>query len=118
VHFLGMRRDVPALLAASDSFVLPSLWEGLPLALVEAMAGRLPVIATRVSGTEQVMIDGKTGWVVPPGDAPALAVAMRELLADDRRAATMAASARHRATRFSAESQALELSSLFARGAA
>jgi len=118
VHFLGTRRDVPALLAASDSFVLPSLWEGLPLALVEAMAGRLPVIATRVSGTEQVMIDGKTGWVVPPGDAPALAVAMRELLADDRRAATMAASARHRATRFSAESQALELSSLFARGAA
>ena len=118
VHFLGTRRDVPALLAASDSFVLPSLWEGLPLALVEAMAGRLPVIATRVSGTEQVMIDGTTGWVVPPGDASALADAMRELLADDRRAATMAASARHRAIRFSAETQAAELSSLFERGAA
>jgi glycosyltransferase involved in cell wall biosynthesis len=118
VHFLGTRRDVPALLAASDSFVLPSLWEGLPLALVEAMAGRLPVIATDVSGTEQVMIGGRTGWVVPPGDASALAEAMRELLADDRRAATMAASARHRATRFSAECQAAELSALFERGAA
>ena len=78
VHFLGTRRDVPALLAASDSFVLPSLWEGLPLALVEAMAGDLPVIATKVSGTEQVMVDGRTGWVVPPGDASALADAMRE----------------------------------------
>jgi len=118
VHFLGTRRDVPALLAASDSFVLPSLWEGLPVALVEAMAGHLPVIATRVSGTEQVMIDGTTGWVVPPGDASALADAMLELLADDRRAATMAASARHRAPRFSAEIQAAELSTLFERGAA
>lgn len=118
VHFLGTRRDVPDLLAASDSFVLPSLWEGLPLALVEAMAGRLPVIATNVSGTEQVMIGGKTGWIVPPGDASALADAMRELLADDRRAATMAASARHRAIRFSAEAQAAELSALFERGAA
>jgi glycosyltransferase involved in cell wall biosynthesis len=118
VHFLRTRRDVPALLAASDSFVLPSLWEGLPLALVEAMAGDLPVIATRVSGTEQVMVDGRTGWVVPPGDASALADAMRELLADDRRAATMAASARHRATRYSAEAQATTLSNLFERGAA
>src|SRR4029079_1754343 len=72
VHFLGTRRDVPDLLAASDSFVLPSLWGGLPLALVEAMAGDRPIIATRVSGTEQVMVDGRTGWVVPPGDASAL----------------------------------------------
>jgi glycosyltransferase involved in cell wall biosynthesis len=118
VHFLGTRRDVPALLAASDSFVLPSLWEGLPLALVEAMAGDLPVIATRVSGTEQVMVDGRTGWVVPPGEASALADAMRELLADERRAATMAASAHLRATRFSAEAQATTLSNLFERGAA
>jgi glycosyltransferase involved in cell wall biosynthesis len=113
VHFLGTRRDVPELLAASDSFVLPSLWEGLPLALVEAMAAERPVIATAVSGTEQVMIDGTTGWVVPPGDASALADAMRELLADPARAATMAGAARHRAEGFSCTAQAQELVALF-----
>ena len=86
VHFLGSRRDVEALLAASDSFVLPSLWEGLPVALVEAMAAGIPVIATEVSGTSQVMIDGTTGWLVPPGDASALTRAIRELLARSRAA--------------------------------
>jgi glycosyltransferase involved in cell wall biosynthesis len=114
VHFLGSRRDVEALLAASDSFVLPSLWEGLSVALVEAMAAGLPVIATAVSGTRQVMIDGTTGWLVPPGDATALTRAMRELLGDPAQAAVMAAAARRRVgAQFDAVGQAEQLATLF-----
>jgi glycosyltransferase involved in cell wall biosynthesis len=119
VHLLGTRRDVPELLAASDSFVLPSLWEGLPVALVEAMASGLAVIATAVSGTRQVMIDGTTGWIVPPGDASSLAHAMIELLSDPARAAKMAVEARARVlAHFSAASQAELLATLFRRAAA
>ena len=116
IHFLGSRRDVAEILAASDSFVLPSLWEGMSVALVEAMASRLPIIATEVSGTNQVMIDGVTGRLVPPGDADALAEAMIELLANPARAATMAEAARERvAASFSAEGQAEQLAALFRR---
>jgi glycosyltransferase involved in cell wall biosynthesis len=116
VHFLGSRRDVPELLAASDSFVLPSLWEGLPVALVEAMASGLPIVATTVSGTSQVMVDGTTGWLVPPGNAPALAAAMTALLSDPVRASAMSANARERVTAcFSARGQAARLATLFLR---
>lgn len=114
IHFLGTRHDVPELLAASDFFVLPSLWEGLSMALVEAMASRLPVIATEVSGTNQVMAAGETGWLVPPGDSQQLAEAMLELLADPARAQGMATSASHRVERyFSAEKQAKDHIALF-----
>lgn len=119
VHFLGSRRDVPELLAASDSFILPSLWEGMPVALVEAMATGLPIITTAVSGTNQVMIDGVTGWMVPPGDADALAEAITHLLSDPDRAASMGAAARERvATSFGAQGQAEQLAALFRRRAA
>jgi glycosyltransferase involved in cell wall biosynthesis len=114
IHFLGSRRDVPDILKASDSFVLPSLWEGLPVALIEAMASVLPIIATRVSGTNQVMVDGLTGWLVTPGDSPALARAMTELLSDHVRAAGYASAARERvASRFSALEQAERLYGLY-----
>jgi glycosyltransferase involved in cell wall biosynthesis len=115
IHLLGTRRDVPELLAASDSFVLPSLWEGLPVALVEAMASRMPVIASAVSGTSQVMVAGVTGWVVPPGDPDALARAMVELVSDPSRAATMADAAADRSAAFSAAAQAEQLVALFRR---
>ena len=69
VAFLGTRRDVPDLLAASDAFVLPSLWEGLSLALIEAMASGLPVVATDVSGSSLAVVDGETGWLVRSGAA-------------------------------------------------
>lgn len=97
VRFLGTRRDVPALLAASDLFVLPSLWEGLPNALLEAMAAGRPIVATAVSGVGEVMEDGVEGRVVPPGDPSALAEAIEDLLGDPRRAAAMASAARERA---------------------
>lgn len=115
IHFVGTRRDVAEILTASDSFVLPSLWEGLPIALVEAMASRLPIIATDVSGTRQAMIDGATGWLVPPGDARCLAAAMSELLADGREAARRAAEARDRVeSAFHARDQARQFLELFA----
>jgi glycosyltransferase involved in cell wall biosynthesis len=114
VHFLGSRRDVDRLLAASDSFVLPSLWEGLPVALVEATAAGLPVIATDVSGSRKVVADGATGWLVPPGDPKALADAIDALLTDPARASAMGRAGRRRAReRFSAANQADQLAALF-----
>jgi glycosyltransferase involved in cell wall biosynthesis len=82
VHFLGARRDVGNLLAAMDVFVLPSLWEGLPLAMVLAMGAGVPVVATRVAGIPEVVDDGRTGLLVPPSDPEALAAALTRLLED------------------------------------
>ena len=80
VTFLGERSDVPECLAAMHLFVLPSLNEGMGRALVEAMAAGLPVVATRVGGVPAIVEDGRTGLLVPPGDAAALAAAIDELL--------------------------------------
>jgi glycosyltransferase involved in cell wall biosynthesis len=79
VHFLGTRRDLPRLYRAMDVFVLPSLWEGLPLVLLKAMAAGLPVIATRVSGAEDIIVDGANGRLIPPRQPAALARAVIEL---------------------------------------
>lgn len=95
-HFLGIREDIPELLAACDYFILPSLWEGLPMALIEAMASGLPIVATEVSGSKQVMNDGKTGLLVPPGDSHALAQALTKLISQPNFACEMANSARER----------------------
>lgn len=116
--FAGSRRDVPALLAAADSFVLPSLWEGFSVALLEAMASRLPIVATAVSGTTQVMTDGETGWLVPPGDADALAAAIKELLSDPAHADVLAGAARERVEEaFGARRQAAAYAELYRRRA-
>jgi glycosyltransferase involved in cell wall biosynthesis len=80
IHFLGVRHDIPELLAAADFFVLPSLNEGLSRAMLEAMAVGTPVIATAVGGTADILADGETGWLVPPGDPGALASAIREAM--------------------------------------
>jgi glycosyltransferase involved in cell wall biosynthesis len=82
VSLLGVRHDVPDLLAAGDLFVLASLWEGLGLVFLEAMAAGLPIVATRVSAVPEVVEDGVGGWLVPPGDAPALAAAVQAALDD------------------------------------
>jgi glycosyltransferase involved in cell wall biosynthesis len=76
VFFSGKRDDVPAILSRFDLFVLPSLSEGLPMALLEAQAAKVPVIATNVGAISEVIQNGMTGLVVPPGDATALAEAI------------------------------------------
>ncbi|QEH35847.1 Capsular glucan synthase [Aquisphaera giovannonii] len=78
VHWLGPRRDVPGLLATADLLVLASLWEGMPNAVLEAMAASRAVVATAVEGTDELVVPAETGWLVPPGDATALAAALRE----------------------------------------
>ena len=78
--FLGTREDVSELLNAFDVFVLPSLWEGLPNVVLEAMACGKPVIATSVDGTTEAVIDGETGILVPPRDPESLARAIINLL--------------------------------------
>jgi len=90
VRFCGLRRDVPAILQNLDLFVLPSLFEGLPVALLEAMAAGRPVVATRVAGSSEVIEDGVNGRLVPPADAVALAEAMAALLNDRERAEALA----------------------------
>lgn len=82
VILLGDRTDIPELLAASDVFVLPSRWEGLPLAIIEAMMAGLPVVASRVGGVPELVENGVTGFLVPSGDAAALAKTIQELLGD------------------------------------
>ena len=80
VHFLGWRDDAHAIFAALDVFLAPSLWEGFGLVFLEAMALGIPIISTRVSAIPEVIVDGHTGWLVPPGDAAAIASALREAL--------------------------------------
>lgn len=94
VTLLGLRRDVDQLLRAADLFVLPSLWEGLSIALLEAMAAALPVVATRVSGTDQVLRHGESGLVVEPRDEDALAKALQAVLDDPELGRALGARAR------------------------
>jgi len=79
VLFTGARTDIPDALAAMDIFILPSNWEGLPLALLEAMSAGLPTVAARVGGIPEVVIEGQTGLLVPPEDPQALTAAIVRL---------------------------------------
>ncbi len=84
--WLGQRDDVPELLSAADLFIHPSLVEGLPNAILEASAASLPVVAAAADGTREVVIDGQTGILVPPGEVTPLASAIAALAGDpDRR---------------------------------
>lgn len=94
VEFAGWREDVPALLAASDLFVLSSRREGLGSSIMEAMAAGLPVIATRAGGIPELVRDGENGLLVPPGDVAGLAAAMRRLAADRELRRSMGLTAR------------------------
>lgn len=80
--FAGIRHDVPKLMAASDVFTMSSLWEGLGLVFLEAMATRIPVLATRVSAVPEVVVEGETGLLVPPAEVEPLAAAMLQLASD------------------------------------
>lgn len=80
VTFLGQRNDVPVILKAADIYVQPSLWDPLPRSLLEAMASNLPCIASATDGIPEVVLEGKTGWLVPPGDPDLLAAQLTFVL--------------------------------------
>ncbi len=80
VAMLGLRRDVPRLLQASDALVLSSAWEGMPVVVLEAMASRRPVVATSVASIPEILEDGVSGLLAPPGNSEALANAMEKLM--------------------------------------
>jgi glycosyltransferase involved in cell wall biosynthesis len=90
VLFLGARTDAREVMALFDIFVLPSLWEGLPLVLVEAAALGKPIVSTAVDGANEVIDDGKTGVLVPPRAPHAIAEAVIALLADRTKASRLA----------------------------
>jgi len=94
VRLLGWRRDVPRLMAAIDVLLHTSLWEGLPRVLPEAIAASVPIVATGVDGTRDILTDGETGIVCAPLDAPGLAEGVLRLLSDPPYAAALARRAR------------------------
>lgn len=96
VRFLGRREDIPQLLAACDVFALPSLYEGSSLAVLEAMGAGIPIVSSAIGGTDELIDDGRSGLLVPPGDAAALAAALRRVLADPQLREDFAARARER----------------------
>jgi glycosyltransferase involved in cell wall biosynthesis len=97
VGFAGLRGDVPRLLALADVFCLPSWREGMPRSIIEAMATGLPVVATRIRGCREEVIEGQTGLLVPPRDAAALAGALATLVGDTALRRRMGQAGRRRA---------------------
>lgn len=116
ISWLGRRDDVADLIAAADLLALPSRFEGLPLVALEAMRGGLPVVATRVCGSDEAVVHDKTGLFVPVDDTAALAATLDSLLSDAPRRAAMARNARaHFAGTFTAERMATETMQIYAR---
>jgi glycosyltransferase involved in cell wall biosynthesis len=97
VRFIGYRQDVPRLMAGFDIYVQPSLWEGLPLVLLEALRAGRPIVATRVGGNPEAVIDGQNGVLVEPADVIALADALIRVGQDEQ---FRAAAAQRNAERF------------------
>jgi glycosyltransferase involved in cell wall biosynthesis len=114
VQFTGTVTDVRPHLAAMDVFVLPSWAEGMSNALMEAMAAGRPVVATAVGGNSEVVADGRTGVLVPPGDPDAIAEAVSSLLGEPAQASELGAAARTFVTdRFGARARVAELERLY-----
>lgn len=115
VLFAGSRDDVLELLVGFDAFVLNSRFEGLPIALVEAMAAGLPVVATNVGGTPEVVDHGVEGFLVPPGDPGTLAVTLAKLLDDPTLRAEMGARAARRAAGLQLSAAVIHLQGIYDR---
>ncbi|HTR18331.1 MAG TPA: glycosyltransferase family 4 protein [Acetobacteraceae bacterium] len=105
---LGYRRDIPAILAASDVFCLPSHFEGLPMSVIEAMLTGLPVVATTIRGPREQVMEGETGLLVPPRRVPELAAALARLAGDAALRARMGAAGRERAVALYDETRVVE----------
>ncbi len=95
-YFIGFREDISMILSSLDVFVLPSIMEGLPMAILEAMAMEKPIVATDIDGVREEIENGRTGILVPPGDSRALGEAIHELLKDRWKARKFAVEARKR----------------------
>ena len=113
VHFLGSRSDVLDLLPHAQAFVSSSLWEGFPSVILEAMAGGVPVIATDIPGSREMVQSGETGVIAPPANAEALAEAIGWMLDHPREAEVMAKTARARMAKFTLEAAIGQFDSLF-----
>jgi glycosyltransferase involved in cell wall biosynthesis len=119
VHVLGRRTDASRLYRAFDVFALPSLSEGLPLVIPEAMACALPVVSTAVGGIPAVVLDGETGILVPPGDDEAMRHALALLHVDRERAEAMGRAGQERALEeYSVERMNREYLALYERALA
>jgi glycosyltransferase involved in cell wall biosynthesis len=105
VRFLGFLSDVRPVLAAADVLALPSRTEGLPMAVLEAMAAGLPVVASAVGSLPEVLGEG-AGLLVPPGDVPALRLALERLFVPDVRAAVATEARRRVESRYAAAAMA------------
>jgi glycosyltransferase involved in cell wall biosynthesis len=103
VELLGARDDVDALMRQADLFVNCSLWEGFPIAMIEAAMSGMPIVATAVAGNREMVMPGVNGVLVPPSDPAALAQAVVETLSDDARYAALSRGALKAARRFSIE---------------
>jgi glycosyltransferase involved in cell wall biosynthesis len=99
VHIVVNRNDIADLLALADVFVMPSLWEGLPMAVLEAMVARKAIVASAIAGIPEAIVDGREGLLVPPGEVTPLADALRLVLADPARRAALGGAAAARANR-------------------
>jgi glycosyltransferase involved in cell wall biosynthesis len=116
VHFLGWKQDMGPVYAALDLLALTSDNEGTPVAVIEAMAAGVPVVATAVGGVPDVVRDGATGWLVPPGDAPALRRAWLDALHRDERVEEIIARARREVVeRFGREQMISTMADLYRR---
>jgi glycosyltransferase involved in cell wall biosynthesis len=113
VHFLGVRRDVDAVLTAADVGVMSSEWEGMPLFLFECMAADTALVATNVGGIPEVVRDGETGLLVPPGEPPALAAALIRILRDPGLRGRLATAASAGLERYTLPSVAADFARLY-----
>jgi glycosyltransferase involved in cell wall biosynthesis len=115
VHLLGVRDDIPEILAASDIFALSSDWEGLPLALIEAMAAGLPVVATAVGCVPEVVEDGVSGLLIGRGNQAELVAALISLAHDSGLRSSLGKAARRRSEVFSLQAMVSAYEQLFAK---
>ncbi len=113
IKLLGFRKDTPELLAASDCFVLPSLWEGSPNVILEAMAAGIPIVATNIGGTAELINDGKEGILVAPANANALTEGLERLLQNGQLAKNLGAAAIQKAKLFSPENRAQDFQKIY-----
>ncbi|MBF0451329.1 MAG: glycosyltransferase family 4 protein [Candidatus Magnetomorum sp.] len=111
----GLRRDIPELMNIFDIFVLSSLWEGLPRVIPQAMASGLPVVATAIDGSAEIINSGQNGMLVPPGDPKSIAEAVVQLLSNHQLASTIKQEALKTVDEYSVQKMVDHIESLYER---